>query len=263
MSRRQWTKEEVEFLENRWGVVSLKAIAQKLDRNMSSVKQKAEHIGLGDARMNFDGITICQLAKALGREYSILKGWINRYKMPAKKKIFVSEARVWIIGYKEFWKWAEQHKELLNLAKMEENMLGPEPNWVKVKRNADLLRSQRTWQSTAWEAKEDQKLLQLVRLPNITYPELAKQLNRTETSIRRRLYDLNSKFHPVRLNNHVKYTSEQVAKLKEMAQAGYGYETIATALGPDKSASGVRGKLERMNFDFKRRCFKEAAPSNG
>lgn len=256
MARKEWTKDEVDYLQDKWGVISIKGIAKHLDRNVSSVKQKAQKIGLGDPRMNFEGITVCQLAKALGREYSIIKGWINRYSMPAKRKIFCQESRVLTIGYDDFWKWAEGHKELLNLAKMEENMIGPEPPWVKVKRKADKARSQRTWQSTAWEPEEDQRLLQLVKQSNATYPELAKLLNRSESSIRRRLYDLYSEHKPKRSSN-AKYTDEQLSTLKRMAQAGYGYETIAAALGPDKSANGVRGKLERMNFDFKRRQFRE------
>jgi hypothetical protein len=40
-----------------------------------------------------------------------------------------------------------------------------------------------------------------------------------------------------------------------MAQQGYACETIARELG--KSALGVRGKLERMGFDFKRREFRD------
>lgn len=256
---KNWNQAELDYLQDRWGVVSIKAIANHLDKSVVAITQKALRIGLGDPRMNFEGITICQLAKALGREYNILRNWIDRYGMPVKSKIFAKENRVLIIGYNEFWEWAEKHRELINFAKMDPNILGVEPDWVKVKRKADQMRSQRTWQSTAWDPKEDQRLLQLVRLPKITYPELARQLNRTESSIRRRLYDLNSKILPVRLNNHVKYTPEQTQKLIEMAELGYGYETIATALGDNKSASGVRGKLERMGFDFKRRQLKELA----
>lgn len=253
MARKEWVVAEVDYLQDKWGVYSIKVIAKQLGRSIHSVKMKAGKLGLGDPRMNFEGISICQLAKALGREYSILKCWIKRYGMPAKKKIFCQESRVLVIRYEDFWQWAEQHKELLNLAKMEENILGPEPAWVKVKRGADRMRSQRTWQSTSWEAKEDQKLLQLVKLPGVTYPELARQLNRSETSIRRRLYDLYAEFKPKRSNNSP-YTEEQLNTLKKMAVAGYAYETIGQALG--KSALGVRGKLERMNFDFKRRQFR-------
>ncbi|GAA4827856.1 hypothetical protein GCM10023310_00650 [Paenibacillus vulneris] len=254
---KSWTPQETEFLQDRWGTLSIKAIAKQLGRNINSVKLKASKIGLGDPRMNFDGITVCQLGKALNREYSVVKSWIKRYNMPARKKIFCQESRVLVIGYDEFWKWAEQHKELMNFAKMEPNTLGPEPAWVKIKRKADNQRSQRTWQSTAWEAWEDQRLLQLVKLPDTTYPDLAKQLNRTESSIRRRLYDLNVKFRPVRLNNHVKYTAEQLSTLIEMATAGFGYESIAEALGQGRSANGVRGKLERMGFNFRKRQFRD------
>jgi transposase-like protein len=252
---RHWTAEENDYLQDKWGVISIKGIAKHLGRSVNAVKLKAQRAGLGDARMNFGGITVCQLGRALGREYSIMKNWITRYGMPAKRKIFASEHRVLIISYEDFWKWAEQHKELLNLAKLEPNLLGPEPDWAKTKRKADKMRSQRTWLSTAWTNQEDQRLLQLVRLPKITYPELAKQLNRSEPSIRRRLYDLNSKFLPARLSNHVKYTPVDVSILTGMATAGYGYETIAQKLG--KSALGVRGKLERMGFDFKKRQFKD------
>lgn len=257
MSRKQWTTEEVDQLQDKWGTVSIKGIANLLKRNVSSVRQKAHHIGLTDARMNFDGITVCQLMQALDKSYNSVYPWIELYGMPVKEKLFCQERRVKVISYNDFWKWAKQYRELFNLSKLEENLIGPEPLWAKEKRKADILRSQRTWQSTAWDASEDQRLLQLVKLTRVTYPELAQQLNRTESSIRRRLYDLNIKFRPVRLNNHVKYTPEQTTKLMDMACAGYGYETIAYALGPDKSANGVRGKLERMNFDFKRREFRD------
>jgi len=253
---KHWTKSEIDYLHDKWGTVSTKGIAKHLGRSVLAVKLKAGREGLSDAKLHFDGITLNQLMKALNKDYGYTaNAWVKRYGLPVKEKVFAVNKRYKVIRYEDFWKWAENHKELINFAKMEENALGPEPDWVKVKRSADRMRSQRTWLSTAWTKQEDEKLLQLVKLPNITYPELAKHLNRSETSIRRRLYDLNSKMLPVRLNNHVKYTKEEVELLKQMATAGYPYETIAERLG--KSALGVRGKLERMNFDFKARKFKE------
>ena len=256
MSRRQWTNEEVDYLQDSWGGVSVKGIAKRLERSIPSIKNKARKLGLGDPMLHFDGITISQLMQALDKSYNTVYSWIARYNMPVKEKLFMQEKRVKVIGYKEFWEWAEQHKELLNFAKIEENAIGAEPAWVKVKRSADKKRSQRTWLSTAWTEKEDQRLLQMVKLTNMTYPELASLLSRTESSIRRRLYDLNSKHLPKRMGN-AKYTDKDIYTLKEMAIAGYGYETIAKKIG--KSANGVRGKLERMNFDFKRRQFRQAA----
>lgn len=251
-----WTKEEAEYLQDQWGVTSIKGIAARLEKSVNAVKLKAQRLGLGDPRMNFRGITVCQLAKALNRQYNCVKTWIVRYDMPAKKKLFCQESRVWVIEYDDFWSWAEQHKELINLAKMEPNLLGAEPDWAKVKRKADQLRSQKTWQSVDWTPSEDQRLSQILKT-EITYPELAVMFNRSEASIKRRIYDLNLKMRPVQLNNRVKYTDADIQTLLRMAQAGYGYETIGRKLG--KSALGVRGKLERMGFDFKRRRLREVA----
>jgi hypothetical protein len=92
---------------------------------------------------------------------------------------------------------------------------------------------------------------------DITYPELANLLNRSEASIKRRIHDLKLKLRPTRRNNHIKYSHDEVKKLLQMAEQGYSYESIGNAIG--KSALGVRGKLERMGFDFKRRRLKEVA----
>lgn len=249
-SQKNWTDEEKEYLCEKWGVISASGIAKHLKRTFSGVFQKAQRMGLGDPTTHFDGITICQLMNALDKTYSVSKVWIRDYGMPVKTKLFAKEKRVRVITYPEFWKWAEQHKELMNFAKMDPNTLGTEPEWMKIKRRADNLRSQKTWQSVAWTAKEDQQLAQMLQTSNMTYPKLASHFNRSESSIRRRIYDLNIKFSPKRLNNHIKYTAIEIEKLSIMACQGYGYETIAQELG--KSALGVRGKLERMKFDFKK-----------
>ncbi len=251
-----WTKDEVDYLQDQWGVTSIKGIATRIGKSVNAVKLKAQRIGLGDPRMSFEGITVNQLAKALNREYSVVKAWIERYNMPVKKKLFCQEARVQVIGYETFWTWAEGHKELLNIAKMEPGTIGPEPGWAKVKRKADQLRSQKTQQSVDWTHAEDQRLAQILKT-EITYPELALMFNRSEASIKRRIQDLNLKLRPVRLNNFIKYTPNEVEKLLRMAQEGYSYETIGQTLG--RSALGIRGKLERMGFDFKRRRLREVA----
>ncbi len=210
---------------------------------------------LGDARFNYPGITLCQLAKALDKTYTALKPWIEKYGMPVRTKIFCKTRRVRVIDFEDFWKWAEQHKELVNFAKLEPNILGAEPEWAKVKRRADFMRSQKTWQAVDWTPEEDQRLVQVLQTRGMTYPEVAKLFDRSEASVKRRLHDLGVKVRPARLDNHVKYTQDDVNKLLRMAQEGYSYETIGQALG--KSALGVRGKLERMGFDFKRRKLRE------
>ncbi|MEK4106890.1 hypothetical protein NST28_22590 [Paenibacillus sp. FSL R10-2791] len=253
---RNWTVEEEEYLQDRWGVLSLKSISHRLDRSIEAIKLKAGKLGLKDSRMNFDGITVNQLSLALDKSYNqIVRYWIPQYGFPARRKIFASSARVLVISYEDFWNWAEQHKELINLAKMEPNLLGAEPDWAKVKRKADKMRSQKTYQAVNWTPEEDQRLVQVLRTKGMTYPEVAKLFDRSEAAVKRRLHDLGVKMRPVRLENHIKYTAEEVQTLLRMAQEGYSFETIAQRLG--KSALGVRGKLERIGFDFKRRKLRE------
>lgn len=254
---RNWTQEEVDYLQDKWGVLSIKTISKNLGRSINAVKIKAQRMGLGDPRFHYDGITINQLMQALDKTYSSVYAWIQDYGMPVKYKVFAQSARVKVITHDDFWEWAEQHKELLNFAKMEPGTLGAEPDWMIEKRKADQLRSQKTRQSVEWTETEDQRLRQMVTLDGMTYPKLTKHFNRSEGAIKRRLNDLKIKFRPERLYNHNKYTPDEVLKLANMARAGYAYETIAKKLGPHRSALGIRGKLERMNFDFKRREFRE------
>lgn len=254
---RTWTPDEITYLEDSWGTVSIRHIAKKLGRSINAVKLKAQRIGLQDARFAGDGITLNQLAKALNREYSILKNWLTRYNFPAKKKVFCKEAKVWFVRYQDFWKWAEEYKTLLDFSRLEPNLLGPEPEWVAEKRRADMLKINKSTKWADWTEQEDKKLLSLVNAHRYTYPEIAKMLNRSATAVKRRLYDLGVKARPVRLNNHVKWTPEETRLLIELAEKGYGYNTIAEKLG--KSEHGVRGKLERMKFDFKKRRLPDQA----
>jgi len=38
---RKWTKEDVEYLKEKWGTVSIPYIAQKLNRSVNAIKLKA------------------------------------------------------------------------------------------------------------------------------------------------------------------------------------------------------------------------------
>lgn len=251
-----YTAAQKQYIEDSWGTVSIKGIAKNLGKSVTAIMQKAQHMGLSDARFSGEGITVCQLAKAIGREYSVLKFWILKHGFPAKKKLFAVERRVLYVQYADFWKWAEEYKDSMNFSKFEENMLGPEPAWAKEKRRADIMAANKSTTSVDWTPLEDKQLLRMVESQRYTYPQLAAEFNRAETAIKRRIHDLGTKARPLRLDNHTKWTNEQTEVLKKLATAGYGYNTIAakvTAIGPEKSELAVRGKLERMKFDFKRR----------
>jgi hypothetical protein len=252
-----WTQKELDYIEENWGKKSIKTIAKTLGRSINGVKIKARKVGLGNAIYSLDGVTISQLAQALNVSYSwTLKDiWIKKYDFPVKYKITCKERRYAYICLDDFWKWAEEHKHLINFAKLEKNILGIEPAWVNEKRSADY--DNLTYKSTnkEWTPTEDRMLINMVKSYKYTYPELASALHRTEPAIKRRLYELNIKARPVRMADHDKWTVEQITMLINMVLKGYGENTIADKIG--KSSLAVRGKLERMEYDFKNNKFND------
>lgn len=243
---RHWTEEELEYLQDRWGTVSIKGIAKGINRSINAVKLKAQRIGLGDPKMHYDGITISQLSKALNVSYSTVKNWIENHNFPVKEKLFAIEEKVKVVTYEDFWKWAEEHKQMIDFSKVEKNILGAEPDWVDIKRGADKIGSRK---ATKWTEEEDKLLRSMVNAYQYTYSEIAKALGRTEGACKRRLMELGIKARPLRLDSHTRYTKEEEKIIVDMYLKGYKVETIAERL--NKSALGVRGKLERLGYRFR------------
>lgn len=243
---KNWTNEELIYLQDRWGSVSLKGIAKNIDRSVEAVRIKAQRIGLGDARTHYDGITINQLSFALNVSYSTVKTWIEKHHFPVKHKLFAVEEKVSVVTYHDFWEWAEQHKPIIDFSKLEKNILGAEPDWVDVKRQSDKISARR---ATQWTKEEDRLLREMVHAYRYTYPEIARALSRTEGACKRRLSELKIKARPLRQSSHIKYTEEEVRLITKMCLEGHRIDAIADEIG--KTALGVRGKLDRLGFRFK------------
>lgn len=253
MKPKPWTNDEVEYLEEKWGSISIKGIAKKLNRTVNAIKLKAQRIGLDDAKTHYDGITINQLSIALNTDYATLINWIKLYDFPVKIKTFAVENRVRVVSYNDFWKWAKKNKQMLDFSRFERLSIGPEPNWVDDKRKADQLKrmNKPTPHNAPWSDGDDKKLIWMLDKYKYTYPEIATELKRSQGAIKRRMLDLGLMQRPVKLCNHNKYTAEEERTLVDMMEAGYRFDEIAAHLENGRSALGVRGKAERMGYKFK------------
>lgn len=250
---RIWTDEEELYLQDHWGSKSVSLIAKHLKRPYGGVRRRATELGLLDPTLHYDGITVRQLTIALGVSGSTTKTWIQQYGFPAKQKIFSKKQRIYVVSYDDFWDWAENHKHLINFSKLEPLLLGKEPEWVKEKRSIDRKKFK---ERRPWTNEEKQRLMSMVNSYQYTYPEIAARLKRPEASIKRKLLDLKIKARPLSLDKHIKYTQEELDKIIAMLNKGYSFNAIADSLNKDtprkyhKSASGIRGKLERMGYTF-------------
>lgn len=242
---RNWTREEDAYLKDNWGSLSVKSIAKKLRRTENAIMVRKHRLGLGAFLESGDYITWNQLNIALGigtiSSYQMIS-WVENRGFPLHRKR-VNNNTYRIVYLDEWWKWAEKNKDLLDFSRFEENMLGEEPQWVKLKRKHDVEMKQK-YISTPWTKAEDSKLIRLVKKQQYTYAELSGMLRRTNGAIQRRLCELGVADRPLKADNHVRWTEEDFLQLGYLINLGYGYDLMAEELG--KSSKAIRGRVYSM-----------------
>lgn len=187
MERRRWTKEEIDYLSEKWGNVSKKAMAKTLNRTVKAINLRADQMRLGNFNLSGDYLTLFQLVQAMDMHnnlYMVYTKWVEA-GLPIKYKTTITR-KIKIIYIEDFWKWAEQHQEMVDFSRTEKNILGIEPEWVDVKRKTDGLTKnlKRIWTTT------EIHVLEQMLLGKYTYAEIAKSLKRTECSITSKVHDL-------------------------------------------------------------------------
>jgi hypothetical protein len=236
---KNWTREEKQYLEDNWGTYSVKTLAKNLERSENSIVLMKNRLGLGRFLDNGEYVTYSQLLQAV---YGI-SGACNAYRLPKigfpirKKRVGNNSFKV--VYLNDFWKWAEENKRLLDFSKMEENILGKEPEWVKRKRSIDYECRVNT---SPWTITEDMKLKRMIGQYKHTYTDIACSLNRTEGAVKRRLTDLGIKGRPIKAEIR-SWKDAEVQILIFMFEEGYSFEKIGSELG--RTALCCRGKIER------------------
>lgn len=252
--RKKWTQEELDFLEEKWGVLSKKLIAKKLNRSLNSVIVKAVRLGLGGYINARDEITLNLLINTLGykNSYSWVSKKFENHNIPIKKMKIIDKS-VKMVNINEFWKWAEKNKKILNFADFEEGALGKEPLWVKEKRNIDKNSLNKINRNRLWTKYEEQLLISKVKSMRYTYEELSKEFNRTEGAIKSRLNKLQTPYRPLERDRHIIWTEEENNTLLQMYKEGYGANQIARKINKSEFSVKERvGILEsRKNIVFK------------
>lgn len=247
--KKNWTNEEIEYLQENWGNKSTPLMAQHLGRTVVAVCVKAQKLGLGAFFDNsYKYITKHQLFLALGLgqgsdSYKNISWIKNRglklHKIIRKKQTFE------VICLDEFWKWAYKNQTFIDFSRFEKYALGPEPEWVDKKRRDDVIRS--TQITTApWTPVEDIRLKRLLKEKKYTYFELSKILHRTDGAIQKRICYLKIKEHPIKADNQIRWTDEDYDTLAEMIKAGDKYEKISSIIG--KSVKAIRGRVYFMYY---------------
>ena len=142
---RSWTKEETEYLKEKWGTVSIPIMSKKLDRTENAIRLKARRLGMNSFLESGEYITLNTLFGVMGIDNGGYKkiSWIRNRNFPVHTKRVSNKKVVRIVKMEEFWKWAEANKSFLDFSNFEKNALGKEPYWVKDKRKEDKEKSRK------------------------------------------------------------------------------------------------------------------------
>jgi hypothetical protein len=240
-----WSQKEIDYLQDSWGDVSIKAIAKHLNRSVEAVKVMKTRLGLGSFLNNGEYVSYHQLLLALnitgGMSYKNIS-WIKNKNFPAKFKT-VNECQFKVVYLNDFWKWAEANRGMIDWSKIEQNILGKEPDWVKKQREADYLKSLKI-KTAPWTKEEDNRLKDLVKQFRYGYKDLSEILHRSEGAVGRRILDLGLKERPLKADNHISWTQDEYLKLGEMIKQRLSYELMSDKLG--KSSKAIRGRVYYM-----------------
>lgn len=259
---KSWSEAEDAYLQDKWGVVSIQGIAKALGRTENAVLNRKNRLGLGAHLDAGAEITYHQLIIELygAGQGSYTESRLIRNGIPVKWHK-VNRCKFRVIDLEEFWKWAEEHKDLLDFSRLQPYALGPEPEWAKLKRKIDIDKKRKTKKNhnDPWTASEDAKLRRMIEKGTHTYTDIASELRKTEGAVKRRLLDLNITGRPIRRPNKA-WTQDEVDKLLRMKEQGYDWMHMGQELG--RSALAVRGKYERLqNPEYMKRYNRGKASS--
>lgn len=240
-----WTKEECEFLEEKWGVISIPGLARRLGRSNTAIKAKAQKLGLGTHLSSREEITFSSLLITLGysKYNNCTKKRLERLGFPFVYKASVNK-KFTMVNINDFWEWAEKNRKELNFAKFPKFALGKEPKWVDEKRKADLMNPTKVNVNRVWTKEEENLLIEKVKSNKYTYKMLSEDLNRTEGAIKRRLLKLKVPYRPVPLNNHIKWTEDENKKMIDLYRKGYDSNAISKIL--NKTQLSICDRLRKL-----------------
>ena len=246
LGSRTWKPEEEDYLMEKWGQISVPAIAKKLNRTTNAVKVRAQRLGLGAVLMAGEYVTLNQLLLAVNGGSSSygykMKSWVENRGLPVHTKK-VNRCSFRVVYIEEFWEWAERYRSFIDFSKMEPLALGEEPDWVAEQRKKDF-EAYAIQRKDPWGEDEDSRLKMLLSKHRYSWAEISEMMHRSHGAIARRCRDLGIKDRPVSRELTGKrgtWTSEDFEILADGIRHGDSYAAIGKAVG--RSEKCVRSKV--------------------
>lgn len=182
---REWTKEEIEYLEEKWGYVGIERISSKLGRTKTAIRIKAKRLKLGGATVTGEFVTAFQAARLLGIDrHVVADNWITNLGLKATKQNRTGNRLMWYIKLSELLEWLRANQDRWDSRKLELYALGEEPKWLTEKRIRDKnIPERRFYKYTI----DEDVIAKSMFYRGFTYAQIGKRINRSRDSVERRL----------------------------------------------------------------------------
>lgn len=136
--KRFWTKEEETLLSDLWGSESVEKIAKKLNRTVSSIKNKVFLLGLGSQmENNYDGLKISEICDLFNVRRETVRIWVA-LGLNFKTRDMSKSRSYQYVEIKDLFEFLEKNQNIWDSRVLEKNILGKEPEWLQLKRKKDI-----------------------------------------------------------------------------------------------------------------------------
>lgn len=181
---KRWSKEDEEYLEDKWGYVTIDCLSNYLGRTKTSIRLKAKRLKLCGATLSGEHVTANQVSKLIGIDRHVVVRWINSNGLKASKQNRTGNRLIWYIKLSDLMKWLKENQDKWDSRELELYAFGEEPKWLKEKRNNDRgIPSKRFYKYTP---EEDAIIICLYK-KGCTCNQIAERVNRSSCSVERRL----------------------------------------------------------------------------
>lgn len=232
--RRKWSKEDEEYLYERWGRDKIEKIASNMKRSFFSIKVKATRMGLGYmSQANIDQISVSDISEILNvRSERITDTWI-KLGLKLKRKKVSDNYSYYCIDLDQLMLFLKEHQDLWNSQYLEPNILGEEPDWLLEKRKRDF--DNPPFEYKRWTESEIE-LAKTLLLQKYDYEYISTKVNHSPIGVAYKMRELGLSYKLPQFwkEKELKYLREHY---KEMS-----YKEIASELNRTEKAIGAKAK---------------------
>jgi transposase len=184
MRGKNWTKEEIRYLDENWGVFPLETLSRHLGRTKTAIIVKSKRLKLGGDYNSGEYLSARQVSKMLGvDDHTVTDYWVKKCGLKVSFKR-MRHRKMHLISYEDLLIWLKNNPDKWDSRRVKHLGLGMEYDWLKEKRLLDSYRPRRRLQK--WTQEEISRLKFYFK-EGKKIREIAELMERTDNGVEHKL----------------------------------------------------------------------------